>query len=179
MPEAIDRETRAARRTLERFVAAYPLERRTPATPVEDIADSLCGLHVVEVEDLGVSGMLVPARREILVDAGECRDVPGRRRFTVAHEVGHWFLHATAPEATPVYCRTSEVQEQAERPSDPREREANRFAAELLMPEPVVRELAAHHGCATLAEQLAVSEVAMGWRLFNLGLAAERPVAER
>jgi IrrE N-terminal-like domain len=180
MAEPIDRETRAARRTLERFAATYPLEDRSTATPVEDIADSLCGLHVVEVEDLGVSGMLVPARREILVDAGECREAPGRRRFTVAHEVGHWLLHATAPEAAPVFCRHSEVQEQAERPSDPVEREANRFAAELLMPEPVVRDLAARDaGCRALAEEMGVSEIAMGWRLFNLGLTAERPAAER
>jgi Zn-dependent peptidase ImmA (M78 family) len=98
----------------------------------------------------------------------------------VAHEVGHWLLHATPEGAAPVYCRHNEVQEQAERPSDPLEREANRFAAELLMPEPVTRELAAREaGCRALAEQLDVSEVAMGWRLFNLGLSANRPVPER
>jgi hypothetical protein len=30
-----------------------------------------------------------------------------------------------------------------------------------------------------LAEEMGVSEIAMGWRLFNLGLTAERPAAER
>lgn len=75
---------------------------RLPA-PVEDIADSGYGLLVRDVEDLGtvlgapalaegpsLSGLLLPARGEIRVNAGEARRWPPRRRFTIGHEPGHW-----------------------------------------------------------------------------------------
>ena len=58
--------------------------------PVEAIAEDLLGLKVGEDEDLPVSGMLVPARREVWLNARESRESPGRRRFTLAHELGHW-----------------------------------------------------------------------------------------
>ena len=54
--------------------------------PVESIAEDLLGL-AVEARDLAVSGMLLPAERRILVNAAEPET---RRRFTIAHELGHW-----------------------------------------------------------------------------------------
>ncbi len=118
--------------------------------------------------------MLLPTRREVLIDAGEG---PLRRRFTIAHEVGHFLLHASLPDADSVYCRTAEVQKRTERPADPREREANRFAAELLMPEEAVRDWVLRVGPdgAALAERFGVSGLAMGWRLYNLRLVGDRP----
>lgn len=53
--------------------------------PVEAIAEDLLGLYVAEAEDLS-SGLLLPAERRVVVNAGE---PPPRRRFTLAHEVGH------------------------------------------------------------------------------------------
>ena len=88
-----DRETAAARGLLERYGAVYDLPATGPV-PVEDIAESLCGLHVRDVPlDPGVSGMLLLQRREIHVNALEAGLWPARRRFTIAHEVGHWELH--------------------------------------------------------------------------------------
>src|SRR6266545_3087502 len=58
--------------------------------PVESIAEDLLGLSIGNVEELTVSGMLLPAERQIWVNAREAQESPGRRRFTVAHELGHW-----------------------------------------------------------------------------------------
>lgn len=88
-----DRDTAAARGLLERYGAVYGLPDAGPV-PVEDIAESLCGLHVRDVPlDAGVSGMLLLQQREIRVNALEAGLWPARRRFTIAHEVGHWELH--------------------------------------------------------------------------------------
>ena len=55
----------------------------------------------------------------------------GRRLFTLAHEIGHYVLPAHAKTGS--VCRTREIQNWA--PGLPeKELEANRFAAEILMP---------------------------------------------
>jgi Zn-dependent peptidase ImmA (M78 family) len=136
--------------------------------PVEAIAEDLCGLAVEEVANLDVSGMLVPAERSVYVNASEPEQ---RRRFTLAHELGHWICQCLEGTAAPIYCRAEEVG------LDPAvkalEREANVFAAELLMPEPEVR--AAFSTVSELADRFSVSEEAMHWRLYNLGLVDDRP----
>jgi len=65
---------------------AYPGGAEVPV-PVEAIAEDLCGLVVEENNGLDVSGMLIPSERRIVLNAGES---PQRRRFTLAHEVGHF-----------------------------------------------------------------------------------------
>jgi hypothetical protein len=139
--------------------------------PVESIAEDLLGLSIREEHGLPVSGMLVPAEREIVLSTRE-REFPGRRRFTVAHELGHWICHvAGARDAAPVYCRAHDVEPGADRTL---EREANIFAAELLMPAPAVR---AAFGASVdaAAERLGVSRAAMHWRLYSFGLVADAP----
>jgi hypothetical protein len=128
--------------------------------PVEDIADSCFGLHVRDVEDLSdapgvpevadgrtLSGLLLPGRGEIWVNAAEARDWPPRRRFTIGHELGHWCMHRHGTEA--VWCRAPAVDPQEDRDGaaaaggreawPPEEHEANEFAAALLMPAELVR----------------------------------------
>lgn len=91
-----------------------------------------------------------------------------RRRFTVAHELGHFVLgHGDRPR--------DDAKSFGVNVTDPQERAANRFAAELLMPAAALRRLV---GTATLssieelAQAFAVSKVAMGYRLSNLQLVA-------
>jgi Zn-dependent peptidase ImmA (M78 family) len=140
--------------------------------PVERIAEDYLGLRVRERGGLPVSGLLVPARREIWVNAD---DVPGRRRFTVAHELGHWVCQAGRGNPAPVFCRPQDLEDAADRAL---EREANVFAAELLMPEPALREEHDRLGAGEqLARRFGVSELALAWRLYNLGLTPERPAA--
>src|SRR5437016_1960286 len=116
------------RRYQERFGGAeFPV-------PVEAIAEDLLGLRVEETADLEISGMLLPSERRVVLNAAES---PHRRRFTLAHELGHWICQCLDGAAAPVYCREQDVG------FDPvakaLEREANVFAAELLMPEEAVR----------------------------------------
>ena len=137
--------------------------------PVESIACDLLGLYVEEAALEG-SGLLVPAERRIVVNASEPEP---RRRFTLAHELGHWVCQVLEGHAAPVYCRDVDVSQAADRAL---EREANVFAAELLMPEPAVRE-AFGGSVPECAATFGVSEEAMHWRLYNLGLVAERPAS--
>ena len=55
---------------------------------------------------LEVSGLLLPAERRVLVNADE--PLP-RRRFTLAHEVGHWVCQVMVGHEAPVYCRAEDV----------------------------------------------------------------------
>jgi hypothetical protein len=141
----------------ERVLASVPSwiwDGDTLPVPVEHIADSCFGLHVREVEDLrsapgvpdlpstrGLSGLLLPARGEIWVNAVEARESRPRRRFTISHELGHWCLHSTGGA---VWCRSQTVDppdgSAGPRPAyPPEESEANEFAAALLMPAHLVR----------------------------------------
>jgi hypothetical protein len=49
--------------------------------PVDAIAEDLLGLLAEEGAEMGVSGLLVPAERRVLVNAAE---PPARWRFTLA-----------------------------------------------------------------------------------------------
>lgn len=145
--------------------------------PVEAIAEDLLGLRVEETWDITYSGMLFPAERKILLNAAEApRDLaPLRRyRFTIAHEVGHWVCHVMeAGQAEPVFCRAQDLSQDADRTI---EREANVFAAELLMPEPAIRMAWAELGdIEPCAVRFDVSPTAMHWRLFSYGLVSKEP----
>jgi Zn-dependent peptidase ImmA (M78 family) len=138
--------------------------------PVEAIAEDVLGLRVGEVAGLQVSGYLLPAPREVWLNADE---PPARRRFTLAHEVGHFVCQCLgARKPRPVYCRAEEVG--VDPAARALEREANVFAAELLMPEPAVRREWAG-SIDACAARFGVSVEAMHWRLYNFGLVNERP----
>jgi Zn-dependent peptidase ImmA (M78 family) len=138
--------------------------------PVESIAEDLLGL-AVEARELDVSGMLLPAERRILVNAAEPEP---RRRFTIAHELGHWICQCVGNDAAqPVYCRAEDVGVDPE--AKALEREANIFAANLLMPRRgVVERYARGEG----EDSFGVSREALQWRLFGFGLISEKPAGQ-
>lgn len=140
----------------EELLAAVPdwiWNGRSLPVPVEDIADSHCGLLVRDVEDMTaapgcppvgedqtISGLLLPSRGEIWVNAEEARQWPPRRRFTIGHELGHWILHQDSQ--TSLFCRHGSVdpdERKGRPPIDPIEEQANWFAASLLMPAELLR----------------------------------------
>jgi hypothetical protein len=101
----------------------------------------------------------------------------GRQRFTAAHELGHAVLHRDRMKG---YIADATISETDDATGD-MEREANRFAAELLMPEEVIRERAEelmmeHKACPRLvlayrlASELLVSREAVRYRLKNMGV---------
>lgn len=89
-----------------------------------------------------------------------------RQRFTVAHELGHYALgHGDSPRDTPAQFSSRAV--------DYRERQANQFAAELLMPEDAVHQIVSsgrYGSLDELARLFHVSKVAMSYRISNLGV---------
>lgn len=98
-----------------------------------------------------------------------------RRRFTAAHELGHFLLHR---DRMPGYIADATINETDDE-TDDLEPEANRFAAELLMPEEVIRARATelmteHKVCprivlaVRLASELLVSREAIRYRLKSL-----------
>ena len=177
-----------AERVLDK-VPGYVWDGESLPVPVEDIADSVFGLLIRDVQDMAaapgapdlgpdasLSGLLLPDRGELWVNALEAGQWPGRRRFTIGHELGHWCMHRGDHVAT-IYCRSSSVDppaERAERPERPLpEREADAFAAALLMPAELMREhygqcRETHPGSATFPElcrRFGASKAAMGQRL--------------
>lgn len=146
-----------------------------PARPIDPakIAEAL-GLKVFSADlQIDVSGMLVkhPARDpEIYVNG---RDSKNRQRFSCAHELGHYVKRTSEEVRT-----TEEGWEYIDLRSplsatglDPDEVWANRFAAALLMPASLVKEVHSRISePATLAFEFGVSSDAMNFRLQNLGL---------
>lgn len=159
---------------LARFAAVFGAS--DGAVPVDALATDLLGLFVVESHDIEVSGLLIPATRYVYLNAREARESEGRRRFTLAHEIGHWVCQCgegmtAAPE--PILCRAADL---ASKTGGPLEREANNFAASLLMPERQVREVAAGGADVEAAADLfGVSDIAMEWRYYNLHITDKRP----
>jgi Zn-dependent peptidase ImmA (M78 family) len=89
---------------------------------------------------------------------------PRRKLFTIAHELGHYFLHRQLKNQ--FTCDISSTT-----PSNDIEREANAFAAELLMPAHQIRQYVNdnYHPSRT-ASILGVSEEALKYRLQQLRL---------
>lgn len=88
-----------------------------------------------------------------------------RRRFTAAHELGHLFLHHRVLPANTYLSCTIRLDD-----DDLRERQANAFAAEFLMPRRLVYQMldTGHRSVTSLAEVFWVSREAMHWRLETL-----------
>jgi hypothetical protein len=178
----------AAQDLLREFEERYGADG-APPVPVERIARSLLGLFVDEAEDLRalpgapaergrLSGMLDPGEMVVWVDRGEARRSPGRRRFTIAHEIGHLLLHVPGSREV-IYDRPADIREIDEKAPGAevpelrrREGEANLFARELLMPEALVNEQAHATGfnLPALADRFEVSVPAMRLRLRLLKL---------
>ena len=140
-------------------------------------------LHQETLED-EVSGVLIVKgnQRHVLVNAAH---PPNRQRFTIGHELGHLVLHddqgdrLIIDKQIRVYQRVGEATSgtysapgSTTKPYE--EREANMFAAALLMPEPLVQHAALEHDLgdefdiAAMAKTFEVSEQAMFIRLQQL-----------
>lgn len=135
-------------------------------------------------DDLGpeASGLVIfgPEGTCIVVQKTDHRK---RRRFSVAHELGHILLEHQFVDGEHVHVDNGHSliwrDERAASGEDPKEREANAFAATLLMPAAEVRRRAASitggkslrdFHVRELATDFDVSELAMTIRLQNLGM---------
>ena len=173
------------------LVAAGLADLDEPPVDVQAIAEETDGLDVQEASDLRVlpglpdelrrtdlSGLLLPQEHRIWVNGVEAARSPGRRRFTIAHELGHWHLHRESDvHARGLFCRSEDVggADQEMRAARAIEAQANRFAAALLMPEALVRAEAERWklNVHVLAKRFGVSLPAMHLRLVTLGVLPE------
>lgn len=140
--------------------------------PVDPVAIArTAGLRVLDAElDENTLGALVKQPGEDPTILLNQKDSENRRRFTCAHELGHFVRRSEeADEYTRVDLRNS----LSATGEDPEEVYANEFAACLLMPESEVRTLASL-GMTDLemAIRFKVSREAMQFRLKNLSLMA-------
>lgn len=126
------------------------------------------GLEVFSTEmEEGISGSIVRDRRyktpsEFVIFVNK-HEAGVRQRFTAAHEIGHYVLHRSLiGEGV-----SDNFMLRSKKLSDRNEVEANQFAADLLMPLPLVNRLIAQgiRDVSSLAKHLQVSDVAMAIRL--------------
>ncbi|MCL2377938.1 MAG: ImmA/IrrE family metallo-endopeptidase [Defluviitaleaceae bacterium] len=142
-----------------------------PPVDVEGICKSLgITIYITDLTDVekkhqgDVAGVLVSTSTfdTILVND---KDPHVRQRFTIAHELAHYVLHHNhGNDGVFISFRGA---------SNAVEREANKFAADLLMPKDILRKRHAEQTLPllwTLAEEFAVSRAAMRYQLESLGL---------
>lgn len=147
-----------------------------PVDPVR-LANAL-GIRVFNAKfgEENVSGLIAVRARvpSIYVNAD---DHPVRKRFTVAHEVGHFVLHLLGHDGdfvdTSDNLRTIADPDAAWTAERRMEWEANVFASALLMEEELVRRKWEEIGeLEGLARWFQVSMPAMAYRLESLGIPA-------
>ncbi|MEH0166717.1 ImmA/IrrE family metallo-endopeptidase [Roseateles microcysteis] len=179
--ELIERRAQQVLRSASALTIPVDLEKVLASLNVrvhdEDMDDETAGVLIVKGE-----------QRHILVN----KDHPmNRKRFTIAHELGHLVLHDDEANGDAlgqrmfidrqirVYQRVGEAssavyQQEGSLTTIQQEREANAFAACLLMPAPHVtraaleRDLFDEISVASLARHFGVSEQAMSIRLQQL-----------
>lgn len=140
---------------------------------VHGIASQL-GIEVVERQLTETSGLLLRREGRTICVVNR-RHSATRKRFTIAHELAHHALH---PPKESYDLHVSARDQRSSEGTFLEEIEANAFAAELLMPEELVRarvpkalDLFLHEErIGRLATDFKVSREAMTHRLTNLGL---------
>jgi Zn-dependent peptidase ImmA (M78 family)/DNA-binding XRE family transcriptional regulator len=135
-----------------------------PPVPVERLAQ-LCGAFVVVRHfPQELSGLVFEYDNAAVIGVNQDHH-EHRRRFTIAHELGHHLLEHH--ERFHIDVHEGELLGHDWRA----ERSANDFAADLLMPRRfLVDAFETTPDPAALAKRFDVSELAMGYRLVNLGL---------
>jgi len=153
------------------MLAASAAERIDPAT-CTDLATAVEQVFGVDVAIVPLGsdfdGLAASSEDAKLIVVGTSQ-VPGRQRFTLAHELGHLL----AGDDHGVHL-DRDVFEKAQR-RDLTEMRANAFASAFLMPEGRLREslrgsVPSEHAFAALACDLLVSPSTLAYRLLNLRL---------
>lgn len=136
-------------------------------------------------DDRPLSGFLLEVNGRAVIGFNMKED-PKRRRFTIAHELGHYFLHDRTEaflDEIPGHFLMAARDTRSSEGIDAREVEANLFAAELLMPEARIRkqiDLLVNSGIPDwdailkeLSHSFKVSRTAITIRLVRLGYIPE------
>jgi len=146
------------------------LEIKTPRDiDIEGIA-WVRGALVHELPLEGIEGRVVCGERRAVITVKEGIPEEGRRRFVIAHELGHFELHRGKSQIA--LCTDEDLVYFYKRVR-PEEGEASEFASELLLPEPLVRPTIQEstpdlERIAALAEEFRTSLTATALRFIDL-----------
>lgn len=169
----VDVESRV-RKELER-IGLY----RLPVNPIQVAHRLGISVKYAKFPDGPTTGMVATNGGSSRILAAKL-DSPYHLRFTIAHELGHYFLHLMEDNAIKdgeVRDRLINIFLEREPAAGPisedlmREIEANWFAIELLMPMEFIREEWNRNPSLTsLARMFGVTEDAIGYRVADLDL---------
>lgn len=147
-----------------------------PPVGLDHVADALGLIVIRQPSDTRLHGMLMRRDGQDVIGLNE--DLPlETQRFALAHLIGHHQIHARRELILDTGAARSSHRNLPSMPTDREEAEANRFAAALLVPEPLAREAATREAATadrdlveTLAARFQTSTSVMGYRLLTLGV---------
>lgn len=149
-----------------------------PSVDIKQLAVDQGAIVVEEPDDEKTSGFLYRAAGSPPIIGVNASHAPTRKRFTIAHELAHLLLH-TRNGVHVDYAVVKMRDARASEGKDEEEIEANRFAAEVLMPRTFLEADLTALGpisaddemvIANLARKYEVSPQAMAIRLSSLNL---------
>lgn len=147
------------------------LNIKTQPIPIEEIASRL-QIRISRAPSKDFSGLLIRKDGHALIGVNNS-EAPVRQRFTIAHELGHFFLHPQKDTFVDYRDNKKDVMRTV------KERQANMFAAALLMPRKNLTKdfknlakggLSDEELRRALIDRYEVSDDAMRFRLRDLGL---------
>jgi Zn-dependent peptidase ImmA (M78 family) len=115
------------------------LEQFNISSPPIDVRKMAQDLDIqIREDDLGdISGLIYREGAKVIIGINK-NDSPKRRRFTIAHELGHHFLHSQNPLFVDKVFAIQLRDHVSSEAVSIDEIEANAFAAELLMPSNMI-----------------------------------------
>lgn len=136
--------------------------------PLELIAAGL-GATIIEKPISYADGRIVFGARKTIITINSNIEYPGKRRFTIGHEIGHLCMHRehflvhNDTDATLEYFKAGN-----------QETEANEFASELIMPEKRFKEISDEYEFGPellrhLADYFKSSITSVAYRYFKFG----------
>jgi Zn-dependent peptidase ImmA (M78 family) len=169
----------AIRRKLIRKIVEDVLKKTgitQPPVSVETIAKQINLRVRFEPFDGNLSGCIVRQGGEVTIGINSFHH-KNRQRFTLAHEIGHFFLHKGEEIIVDRSFRVNLRDSEAAKAESPEEIEANYFAAELLMPTKFLLkdldgkaiDIESDEDIRELSSRYHVSSQALSYRLTNLG----------
>ena len=172
---ATPRSQAKIRKVVEKLLEEHGVTKAP--VPVEDVARKEGAELRYLPYDGDLSGMIFRDETRTVIGVNSLHH-SNRQRFTIAHECGHMLLHRGKGQEVFVdrtywINRRDDISAQA---TDPEEIEANRFAAELLMPRALLEADLAdqpigikdEEAIERLAKRYRVSVPAMTFRISNL-----------
>ena len=135
------------------------------------------GIKIVEREvERSVTGVLVIDSTPVTILVNRAFDAK-EQRFSLAHLLGHFVLHKKLSPMFVDFLRPTE-HKRNDRVRQSLEREADEFAAELLMPEDIIRKYVIEKPCEVgagsvihpIAARFGVSELTLALRLSQFGV---------